>query len=93
MVRRNRVEKLAFARLLGEFVKAIPGVSSEVVESMLGAYANVLTHAVYQAPPERKKATREKENKELLNKVDRMTVPDEQMPPPPQKRRRARSRR
>lgn len=84
------MEKLAFARLLGELVKTIPNVSSEVVESMIGAYAGVLTHAVYLDPPTKKKAAREKENKELLDKVDRMTVPDEQMPPPPQKRRRAR---
>lgn len=84
------MEKLAFARLLGELVKAMPGVSSEVVESMLGAYANVLTHSVYLNPPSQKKAARDKENKALLDKVERMTVPDEQLPPPPQKRRRPR---
>lgn len=88
MVRRERVEKLAFARLLGELTKVMPGVSSEGVESMIGAYASVLTHAVYVNPPEQKKATRDKENKAMLDKVERMTVPDEQLPPPPSKKRR-----
>jgi hypothetical protein len=92
MVRRERQEKLAFARFVAGLVKALPGVSSESVETMLVAYAQQVTHEVYNAAA-RPKDPNEKENKKLLTKVDQMTVPEDQLPKlpePPKKRGRRR---
>lgn len=88
MVRRERFEKLAFAKLLTECAKLLPGVSSDAVESMLMDYAQRVTHEVYNEPT-RKKNPREKEDKGLLDKVDQMTVPEEELPelPSPKRRR------
>ncbi len=89
MVRREREEKLAFARLLTTAAKAIPGVSPGEVESMFMSYARVVTQDAFRPQPVDLK---KKENETLLSKVDRMTVPEEDLPliPPPTRRKRRR---
>lgn len=83
MVRRERKEKLAFARLMVACARGLPGVSSERIDAMLQAYV----YEVLQIPaPVKKKDIQEKEHKNLLAKVDRMTVPDAELPKLPEPR-------
>jgi hypothetical protein len=87
MVRRERWEKLAFARLLAGLLGPASRMSLEAVESMLGAYERRVTHQVYTQPPRSRKTPKQREQEALLAKVDKLTVSDEDMPmvPPPKK--------
>ena len=87
MVRRERWEKLSFARLLASLLGPASRMPLEAVESMLGAYERRVTHQVYSQPPRSRKTPKQRESEALLAKVDKLTVPDEDMPliTPPKK--------
>ena len=82
MVRRERHEKMAFARFVASLVAPLSGMSAEGLTSMLEAYGQHVNHNVYRLPPASRKTTAQRENEDLLAKVDKLTVSDEDMPPP-----------
>lgn len=53
---------------------------------MLGAYERQVRHYVYRDPPKGRKTAKQKQDEARLAKVDKLTVPDDQLPPlpPPQ---------
>lgn len=86
MVRQDRMEKLAFARLMADLSRTVSQVAPEALDPIIAAY----THAVLRLPslpPSKVKQTQQdKESKKLLDKVDRLTVADADLPPLPPKR-------
>lgn len=85
MVRRERVEKLAFARLLADLASAVNPTAKLDFEPIIGAYLQ----SVFQVPQTTRRPQPKPQDiahKALLSKVDQMTVPDDQMPTPPKKR-------
>ncbi|MBA2706816.1 MAG: hypothetical protein H0U59_03310 [Gemmatimonadaceae bacterium] len=90
MVRRERVEKVAFARLLIDLARPLTKMAPEAAESMLGAYTRAVWHEVYLPQQPMKADPKKKEQEALLDKVERMTVTDDELPPLPKKRRRRR---
>lgn len=87
MVRRERREKLAFARLFVQVAQTAFRVPVEVLEPMFKDYAETVIHTVYAQPPKREKTAKEKETATLLAKLDKLTVSDEPLPVPPKARR------
>lgn len=88
MVRREREEKIAFSVLLAQLLGPMSRLPLENLESILGTYRQHVNHDVYRKPPRaRKDAKVARENAALLAKVDRLTVPDDELPmtPPPKK--------
>lgn len=91
--RRERSERLAFASLFARIVGRALHVRDDYLETMLSAYKDELTQVTYtpeyrKKQRERKKATTAHEARkkaaddELLKKLDRLTVKDDDMPSP-----------
>lgn len=87
MVRRERREKVAFARFLARLAQAAFRVPTEVLEPMFKDYAETVFHESYSRPPKPRTSPKQKENQDLLAKVDKLTVADEDLPKPPAPRR------
>lgn len=87
MVRRERQEKLAFARLFVQIAQMAFRVPVEALEPMFKAYAETVIHAVSAQPAKTEKTSKKKETETLLAKLDKLTVSDEPLPPPPEQRR------
>jgi hypothetical protein len=71
---------MAFARLLLTFLGPMARVPFETAESMLEAYDRCVSHQVYGRPLRPPKTKDETLQAALLAKVDRLTVPDADLP-------------
>lgn len=96
---RERAEKTASMSLMAQLVGRGLGLPPEDIAEMLSSFTDVVSQNRYtpQAAAERRKriseaARQKKADKSLLEKVDKLTVPDEELAPLP-KRGRKRSRR
>lgn len=87
MVRRERREKVAFARFLTRLAQAAFRVPTEVLEPMFKDYAETVFHESYSKPPKPRTSPKQRENEDLLAKVDKLTVADDDLPKPPAPRR------
>lgn len=91
MHRRDRSERFAFATLFSRMLGSALNVRSDFIEAMLNAYKDELTQASYtpqyakkqrqQAKAVASRKTKKKlDDEALLQKLDRLTVPDEKSP-------------
>ena len=88
VLRRDRNEKFAFAKLFASVMGAAQSVPAEAVEGMLNLYQMELYQdryhpmmvAVMREVKKRKRSDKNKDQ-EILQRVDKMTVPDDQLPP------------
>lgn len=87
MVRRERREKLALARFFTQLAQFVFRVPTEVIEPMFRDYAETVFHERYSAPAVPKKTDKQKSDETLLSKLDKLTVPDSDLPKPPETRR------
>lgn len=77
--------------MLARLLRPISDVPLAVESSIIAAYARQVSHDVYRRPSIAPIKVENTEHKKLLDKVGKMTVPDDQMPtPPPKKGRRRR---
>jgi len=97
LVRRERNEKQAQTRLFAELIGGALGVAPERLQAMLDDYAQELHQSKYRPSmigvSRRKveaRARRQKRDEKLLEKVEALTVKDEDLPQPGRSRRRRR---
>lgn len=84
MVHRERVEKIAFARMMARF----SGMASDAFEPMLAPYIGVVTHEAFNQ--ERQKPDPQvSTDHALLSKVDKLTI-EGPLPSPKKKTKRRR---
>lgn len=78
MTRRERLEKVAFARFLTRLVHASFRVPVDVLDPILKDYAETVYHTKYAGSPEtRKKQRREKADRDILSKVAKLSASDD----------------
>lgn len=89
MLRRDRNERYAFARMIASVVGEGLGVKPEALQSHLDLYMlelsqDVYRPAIHEALRHARTARRRKEQEErrMLEKVDRMTATDAEVPLP-----------
>jgi hypothetical protein len=97
---RERSEKMASVGLIARVIARGLMVPPDELEKMLSDYADIVTQNRYtpQVAGERRRRQVEadhqkKADKARLEKIDKLTVPDEELPPPPKPRGRGRGRR
>lgn len=94
---RERFEKTATVGLIARIIGRGLGVSDDEIEGMLSGYTDIVTQNRYtpQVAGQQRRAREEaakqrKSDESRLSKVDKLTVPDEDLAPVPKKRRRSR---
>lgn len=97
---RERNEKMASVGLIARIVARGLGVPEDEVEGMLSVYTDIVTQNRYtpQVAGERRRRQAEadrqkKADQARLQKIDKLTVPDEELAPPLKPRGRGRPRR
>lgn len=84
---RELSEKMAQAALFARLIGVGLGISDKLVSNVLDLYFEEVTQESYRTDRIKAKRTKERDDRERLNRVASMTVPDDQLPEIPKSKR------
>lgn len=88
LVRRERNEKAALVEMGLFFLSTLTGADETLSKKWMEYYLEELHQTRYDPAIIRKKKAQRKVDQDLLKKVEKLTVPDDQLPPLPKPKRR-----